>query len=161
MTAAPTPGMAPKSTPKTDWRIIIFQRFKPSRAPRHTSRLLMTESGGATGRRAMERSIISGSAKKPSVTAMIGNLSQRMSCWNTKRGSPSTASPTVPNRTPSAPAVRPFTIAPALNAETMAMPKNAIAAISAKPKDRITGFMTGISIASTIAPMRPPKADTA
>ena len=162
MTAAPTPGMAPSTTPNTDWRITIGPRVKPCFAPRHTSRVLTIEPGGATGRRAMARSIISGSAKKPSVTTMMGSPSQRLGWSNTNRTSPVMAlMPTVPNIIPSAPAASPFTMAPALSAETIAMPKNATAAISGKPNSRMTGFTTGIRIARTIAPTRPPIAETA
>jgi len=69
MTAAPTPGMAPMSTPKSDCRIMIFQRLKPYCAPRNTSRVDMLASGGATAVRRMVRSSISGSANSPSVVA--------------------------------------------------------------------------------------------
>ena len=162
MTAAPTPGIAPSITPNTDCRITMGTRAKPCLAPRHTSFVLTIESGGATGRRAIARSVISGSAKKPSVTTMMGSPSQRLGWSNTNRTSPVMAlMPTVPNSTPSAPAASPFTMAPALSAETIAIPKKATAAISGNPKSRMTGFTTGIRNASTIAPTRPPIADTA
>ena len=83
MTAAPTPGIAPRMTPNTDWRITIGHRVKPCFAPRQTSFVLTTESGGATGLLAMARSIISGSAKKPMVTTTMGNPSQRLGWSNT------------------------------------------------------------------------------
>ena len=93
---------------------------------------------------------------------MMGSPSQRLGWSNTNRTSPVMAlMPTVPNSTPSPPAASPLTIAPALSAETIAMPKNATAAISGKPKSRMTGFTTGIRIARTTAPTRPPIAETA
>ena len=162
MTAAPTPGIAPISTPKTDWRIIMRQRFRPSRDPRQTSRVLTTEPGGATGRRAMARSTISGNAKKPMVTAMMGSPVQSCGWSKTYRRAPVIGlMPTVPSKMPKAPAVSPFTMAPALNAATIAMPKNATAATSAGVKARMTGLLTGMSTASTTAPTMPPSAETA
>ena len=43
----------------------------------------------------------------------------------------------------------------------MTMPKKATAAISGKLNFRMTGLATGMSSASTVAPMMPPMAETA
>ena len=112
--------------------------------------------------RVMVRSSISGNANRPSVVAISGSPPHSDGCWKTYRTSPVTPlMPTVPSMMPIMPAASPFTIAPALRAETMAMPNKPIAAISAKPNFRMNGLMTGITIARVIAPTIPPRAETA
>ena len=94
---------------------------------------------------------------------MIGSPSQRFGWPNTNRTAPVIGlMPTVPSRTPSEPAASPFTIAPALSAETIAMPKNATAAISGKAEgenDRLGNRYQ--KPPRTTAPTSPPNAETA
>ena len=156
------PGIAPKNTPNSDWRTVIFHRLSPSLAQRSTSAVEISEVGGATGRRVMVKSSISGNSNSPNVDAMRGSPAQRTGWPKTKRTSSVVLfSPMVPNSTPSRPVAIPLTMAPALRAETMAMPNNASAAISGKPNLRMTGLMKGTTAARVRAPMMPPNAETA
>ena len=140
----------------------IFHRTRPSRAPRNTSRLDTWLSIGAMGLRVIERSIISGMAKKPMVVAMMGNPPQSSTWPKVNRSEPVMGSrPTVPNRIPAMPAPRPFSMAPRLSADTITTPNIASAVISGKLTLRMTGRITGMMSNRAIAPTIPPMAETA